>query len=197
LTEHYFLWYNKLWDEWQSTKTRLKGRLPKREQEKMLTTWLRHCFRQLSSDDRRTLREAKKLLGVRQTSVYTLLELFVALELLVMSVAEDCLKREVERAVLVALFWLGPAGSAALKDEVGFSRPTIISALKSLKESGLVAQPRYGVWALTETGRAVAVYVLDKTLWWCSCGFRVFSDEKVHKEGTVIQCPRCGRELNA
>jgi len=186
-----------MWDEWHSVKTRLKECIPKREQEKMLTTWLRNCFRQLSSGDRRKLREAKKLLGVRQVSVYTLLELFVALELLVMSVATDCLKREVERAVLVALFWLGPAVLSTLKDEVGLSRPTIISALKSLKESGLVFQPRFGSWALTETGRVVSVYVLDKTLWWCSCGYRVFTDEKIHKEGAVMQCPRCGRELNA
>jgi len=186
-----------MWDEWLLAKTRLKECIPKREQEKILTTWLRHCFRQLSSDNKRKLRKAKELLGVRQVSVYTLFELFVALELLMMSIAEDCLYREVERAVLVALFWLECAGLTTLKNEVGFSRPTICSALSALKASGLVTQPRRGLWVITEAGRAVAVYVLDKTLWWCSCGFRVFTDEKVHKEGAVMQCPKCGRELNA
>jgi len=185
-----------MWNEWLSAKSRLKQCIPKREQEKLLSAWLLHCFRQLPVSDRRKLLEAKKLLSVRRVSTRTLYELFVALELLIMNIAEDCLNREVERAVLVALFWLGPAGPAAIQDEVGFSTVTISSALSALKESGLVAQLRRGVWALTETGRAVAVYVLDKTLWWCSCGYRIFTDEEVHQEGAVIQCPRCGRELN-
>jgi len=174
----------------------MKEHLTKREQAKMLDAWLRHRFQQLSGDDKRHLREAKALLGLRQVSAHTLYELFVALELLTLNMAEVCLKREVERVVLVALFWLEPTGLKSLKDEVGFSQTTISSALRSLKACGLVTQPEHGKWALTETGKTIAVYVSDKTLWWCSCGFRVFTDEEVHREGAVIQCPRCKRELN-
>jgi len=170
--------------------------MTKRERAKTLDAWLRHCFRQLSVGDKRDLKEAKELLGIRQVSTNSLFELVVALELLMMSIAEDCLNREVERVVLVALFWLEPARFSAIKDEVGFSSPTISSALRSLKAVGLATKSGHGKWILTETGRAVAVYVLDKTLWWCSCGFRVFTDEEVHKEGVVMQCPSCSRELN-